>query len=219
MLKHRCARTCTHCLKNINTKSFPFLYSVRDVFLHVLHCWWGKLLADKCDCICVCVCIERMITCSMWWVIHRMACQGAAGWLVGSSYAGNSSAMHRWAQDSGEIPTSLPDFLVNWYLICSWLQNSCLYMLHAVLVRNQAPHFEMPCDFNSQFYTSLAHLMQWKMNTDGFGQDRKIPTCMPVIQLFPARSVFFPASYYMLNDFELLTVTKTQWLKAWFNLI
>lgn len=155
----------------------------------------------------------------MWWVIHRMACQGAAGWLVGSSYAGNSSAMHRWAQDSGEIPTSLPDFLVNWYLICSWLQNSCLYMLHAVLVRNQAPHFEMPCDFNSQFHTSLAHLMQWKMNTDGFGQDRKIPTCMPVIQLFPTRSVFFPASYYMLNDFELLTVTKTQWLKAWFNLI
>lgn len=150
----------------------------------------------------------------MWWVIHRMACQGAAGWLVGSSYAGNSSAMHRWAQDSGEIPTSLPDFLVNWYLICSWLQNSCLYMLHAVLVRNQAPHFEMPCDFNSQFHTSLAHLMQWKMNTDGFGQDRRIPTCMPVIQLFPTRSVFFSSILLyvkwlrIINSYED-TVTKS----------
>lgn len=105
--------------------------------------------------------------------------------------------MHRWAQHSGEIPTRLPDFLVNWYLICSWLQNSCLYMLHAVPVRNQAPHFEMPCDFNSQFHTSLAHLMQWKMNTDGFGQNRKIPTRMPVIQLFPTRSVFSSILLYV----------------------
>lgn len=154
---------------------------------------------------------------------HAPCDESYTGWLARERLADWLEAVmqetHQLCTVELKIPTSLPDFLVNWYLICSWLQNSCLYMLHAVLVRNQAPHFEMPCDFNSQFYTSLAHLMQWKMNTDGFGQDRKIPTCMPVIQLFPTRSVFFPASYYMLNDFELLTVKKTQWLKAWFNLI
>ncbi len=40
-----------------------------------------------------------------------------------------------------------------------------------------APHFAIS-DFNSQFHTSLVHLMHWKMDTDGFGerqsQDGKI---------------------------------------------
>ncbi len=30
-----------------------------------------------------------------------------------------------------------------------------------------APHFAIS-DFNSQFHTSLVHLMHWKMDTDGF---------------------------------------------------
>lgn len=58
-------------------------------------------------------------------------------------------------------------------------------------VMEAAPHFAIS-DFNSQFHTSLVHLMHWKMDTDGFGerqsQDGKNFACMPPLWPFSIRS-------------------------------
>lgn len=71
-----------------NTKGFPVLYDCQGFNT------CGALLTREapgivcdfaCECVCVhaCVSIKRKVTCSMWWVIHRLVCQGAAGCLAG----------------------------------------------------------------------------------------------------------------------------------------
>ena len=123
-----------------------FCMLVRDFVTHVMHCRGGKPLADECDCTCVCVCacvrvcvcIKRKITCSVWWLIHRLVCQGAAGWLEAVRQETHQLCTAELKTPLRFMQDSLT-FLLNWCLICSWPQNSRLNMLHAVLLW-EPPH-------------------------------------------------------------------------------
>ena len=142
-------KTCALCADTIlNTKGFPSLYACQG--FNACNAQLGREAPGSacgiCVCVCVCVqpcvscvcgcvraCIKRRITCSEWWVIHRLACRGAAGWLV----EGVGQETHQLCTAELETPVRFmqdSDFLVNWCLICTWLQSGCLHILHAVLL-------------------------------------------------------------------------------------
>lgn len=109
---------------------------------------------------------------------HTQACLPGSAWLVGDQETHQICTVEhttpaRFTRDS--------NFLVNWCLICSWQQNACPGCASRRSAAEASALFAF-IGFSGWFHTSLVHLMQWKIDTDGLKEKqpkdgRSLDTC------------------------------------------
>lgn len=161
--------------------------------MHVMHCREGKPLAHECDCVCLCVCIKRAITCSMWWVILRLVCQGAAGWLEAVR-----QETHQLCTAELKTPVRFTLESLTFLLTDVWFAVSCkiaAFTCYMLFCKGSSPThcnqwLKLPVSHIISSFNAFEDGYRW---FDGFGtkqsQDGKILcVCVPILQPFSFRS-------------------------------